>query len=123
MQDLFDKFSKLDVLVAYLFTDRFATAKGCLPVFRHLGLMSCNAQAKYITSIAGLLAETYAKYVSNEKSDISGRGELLDARKIVVRKSNYLRAKKQTKSWKAPTGLFTVHIIALYITHFLLSMF
>lgn len=71
----------------------------------------------------GALTETYAIQVLNSKSDMSGIGEVLNAYKIVVRALYRLGARKRVTTWKVHTGLCTLQVFPVHITHFLSDMF
>lgn len=82
----------------------------------------CKVDPNFFVESTEALAETYTRQVMNEKSDISGIDETMDACKIVVRALDGLRAGEPTKSWKVPTGPPLVQMHPSHITQFLLTI-
>lgn len=64
--------------------------------------------------------ETYAKYVLNKKSDISGIDEVADSCVIVVEASEWLLVRKMLSLWKVLLGLLSVQMLLVQIMHIVL---
>lgn len=60
--------------------------------------MNCGFCAECFAASTEALAETYARQVLNEKSEIFGGDEVVGARGMVVRALDGLRARKRMRS-------------------------
>lgn len=63
------------------------------------------------------MIEACARQSSNEKPDISGTDELVDAYKLAVQALNGLRARKFMRSWKATDRLRQVQMFSSHAIH------
>lgn len=60
-------------------------------------VVCCKIEAEYFTASTAALAQTYTRPILNEKSDISGSDEMVDACKMAIRALGGLRARKRMK--------------------------
>lgn len=102
-----------------LFPVLLVTTNASLKPPRYCCFMGCKVHAERFAGRTEELIETYARWVSNEKSDISSSDHVVDACKIVFRALNGLRSKKWMRVWKVPAHLYRVQIFPLHFMHFL----
>lgn len=118
-RNLVDSFSKPVQFVFDLLFDTFLTAKACLELWRPSHIKICELDAYCFKANTAALVETYVGQIMKEKSTISRSDEVMGVRKKYSRVLEWLRGRKQMKSWKMPVELCGVQIFTWHITHFL----
>lgn len=104
MENLVKKLPKPDELVADLFSDTLATSKPYLDLPGNYCFVGRKVDAEFFAACTEGYVEMYSRPVLNEKLESLNPDEVVDPCKIVARALEELRARKQMRLFKVPTG-------------------
>lgn len=85
MEDLVNKFSKSSEPVVDLFSGMFAFSMSCWGFLRYSPVVGCDVDSDCFIAVTKALFETSARYVLNERSEILGIDEVVNACEVLVR--------------------------------------